>query len=134
MSSGHVLLEKKVEGVKEKFIHEDFYQNLIWIFNNSTTETNKQIISSGNNVKKIMLKQDTDSGSYFLQNLTKRKTYIASLIKNIQIESEQRKQKYVNRPEVWQEMEERFTRKINQLKKESYDIELQITELECAVK
>ena len=134
MSSGHVWLEKKVEGAKEKFIHEDFYQNLIWIFNNSTAETNKQIVSSGNNGKKIMLKQGTDSGSNFLQNLTKRKKNIASLIKTIQIESEQVKQKYVNRPEVWQEMEERFTKKINQLKKESYDIELQITELECTVK
>lgn len=134
MSSGHVWLEKKVEGVKEKFIREDFYQNLIWIFNNSTVETNKQIISSGNNGEKVISEQEIDPESNLLQDLTKRKKYIASFIKNLQVELEQRKQKYVNRPKLWQEVEERFTKKLNQLEKELFGIELQITELECTVK
>jgi len=52
MSTGHVWLEKKIEEAKERFTHEKFYQNLIWVFNNSTSEMSKQIASPCENIEK----------------------------------------------------------------------------------
>lgn len=73
MSTGHVWLEKKVEVEKERLTNEDFHQNLIWIFNSPSAETNEQTINSGKNGEKAMLKQGIDPRAEHLQALTKKK-------------------------------------------------------------
>lgn len=47
---------------------------------------------------------------------------------------DQKKREYAHRPKLWQVMKDRFTKKLSQIKKESYEIELQIKELEGTVK
>lgn len=134
MSTGHVWLKKKVEAEKEMLINEDFHKNLIWIINSSLTEANGQTNSAGNNGGDMVSKQRINSDSKQLQDLTKRKEGIDSFIKRARNGFNQKRLEYASKPKLWQEIEERFTNKLSQMKKESCDIELQIEELEGAFK
>lgn len=71
MSTGHVWLEKMAE--KTKFTREEFYQNLMEIFNNSLTEIQSNTISSGTNGKDVLIKQRINPKADQRQALTKRR-------------------------------------------------------------
>jgi hypothetical protein len=135
MTSGHVRLRKKMEVERERLTNEDFYKNLICVVSSPLPESNKTSISSGTNgVKAAILEQDTAQNELCLQALNKRQKSLKSFISSIQIGFDQKKREYVHRPKLWQDMKDRFTKKLSQIKKESCEIELQIKELEGATK
>ena len=131
MSTGHVWLEKIAE--KTKFEREEFYQNLMEIFNNSLAETHGNTVSSGTNGKDILIKQRIDPKTDHRQALTKRKGSLALLLKKVQDVFNQKMNEYSHKPKLRQEITERFTQKINQINKESSEIEQQINELGSAI-
>ena len=131
MSTGHVWLEKITE--ETEVVRDEFCQNIMEIFNNSLAEIHANSFSPDTNGKDVLIKQIIDPKIDQMQELTKRKGNLASLLKKVQDGLNQKMNEYAHKPKLRQEISERFKQKISQISRESSEIEQQIKELEGAI-
>ena len=131
MSTGHAWLEKITE--KTSFVREEFYRNLVEVFNSSLAEVHGNNFGSDTNSKDVLIKQSIESKVDQMKKLTKRKSYLTIVLKKVKDGLKQKANEYEHKPKLMHEITERFTQKISQISKESSEIDQQIQKLEDAI-